>query len=66
MSTTIELITRIARLTTDQQREVLDFVQSLQVSGRKPTLNLYGICADVASDLSFEDFQENRKELCKL
>jgi hypothetical protein len=64
MTTAIRLMSKLSRLTEDQQRDVLDYVEKLTTDDtKKPPLNPHGSCADLRSDLPFDEFQKNRQEM---
>jgi hypothetical protein len=63
MTTAVQLMSKLSRLTEDQQREVLAYVESLTDATKKPRVNPHGICADLRSDLPFHEFQKNRQEM---
>ena len=58
---------KLGELPVDRQMEVLDFIEYLQhkTSSRLPLRDPEGMFADLQSDLSFEDFQEARREAWK-
>jgi hypothetical protein len=63
MTITGQVITKLARLTDEQQRAVLEYVERLESNAKKPALDPYGACADLRTDLPFEEFQKNRQEM---
>jgi len=66
MTVTETVIRRFFDLSEDQRYKVLGFIEKLAVnpSVRPKTLpDPYGICADIRTDLSFEEFQQNRQTL---
>jgi hypothetical protein len=63
MTITERVITKLARLTDEQQREVLEYVERLESQAKKPTIDPYGTSADLRTDLPFEEFQKNRQEM---
>ena len=50
-------------LTEEQKRQVLDLVEQLTHQSVRPSFDLYGTCADLRVNLSFEEFQRNRREM---
>jgi hypothetical protein len=63
MTTAIRLMNQLACLTEDQQRNVLEYVEKMTAVSPKPPLNPYRSCADLRSDLSFDEFQQNRHDM---
>ena len=63
MTTAVQLMSKLSRLTEAQQRDVLEYVEKLTEAAKQPLLNPYGSCADLRSDLAFEEFQKNRQEM---
>jgi hypothetical protein len=66
MTVTETLIRRVFELSEEQKHNVLRFIENLEVQSAtkaKPLLDPYGICADIRTDLSFEEFQQNRQAL---
>jgi hypothetical protein len=63
MTTGVRLMSKLSRLTEDQQRDVLEYVEKLTDAAKKPPLNPHGSCADLRSDLPFDEFQKNRQEM---
>ena len=66
MTTAIQLMSKLSRLSEDQQRIVLQYVENLVADAKKTPVNPfnpYGFCADLRSDLSLEEFQRNRQEM---
>jgi hypothetical protein len=63
MTITGQIITKLTRLTDEQQRRVLEYVERLEGNATKPTVDPYGSCADLRTDLPFEEFQKNRQEM---
>ena len=63
MTTAVRLMSKLSQLTEDQQRDVLDYVEKLTGGTKKPLLNPHGSCADLRSDLPFDEFQKNRQEM---
>jgi hypothetical protein len=63
MTTAVRLMSKLSRLTEDQQRSVLDYVEKLTDVAKEPLLNPHGSCADLRSDLPFDEFQKNRQEM---
>ena len=66
MSLTDELIRRILDLPESRRLDVLHFVDALppqpSPAGGQPR-KLYGLCADLRSEATFEDFQQVRREI---
>lgn len=66
MTVTETLIQKILELPEARREEVLHFVENL---GQKPEREegrpsqLYGMCADIRSDLTFEDFKKVRQQM---
>jgi hypothetical protein len=66
MTVTETLIRRVFDLSEEQKYKVLIFLEKLQAPTSpesKPLLDPYGICADIRTDLSFEEFKKNRQAL---
>ncbi len=65
MVNVVQQITAKARaLPLERQQEVLAFVEKLASSEQhRPRLDSHGSCADIRTDLSFEEFAENRREM---
>ena len=61
----VQQITAKARaLSLERQQEVLAFVEKLESNEQHgPRLDSYGSCADIRTNLSFEDFAQNRREM---
>jgi hypothetical protein len=51
-------------LPLEQRRELLNFAEFLhtKTAARSPRPNIKGFCADIAVDLSLEDFTQARQE----
>ena len=64
MTTSVQIFSKLSRLNEDQQRDVLAYVDKLTVEITKLSVNLHGICADLRTDLSFDEFQQNRRIMC--
>jgi len=63
MTIATQLMSKLSRLSEDQQRVVLEYVDNLAGDAKKPLVSPYGICADLRFDLPFEEFQKNRQEM---
>jgi cell division protein FtsX len=63
MTTAVRLMSKLSRLTEDQQRDVLEYVEKLPDVAKVSLLNPHGSCADLRSDLPFDEFQKNREEI---
>jgi hypothetical protein len=63
MTTALQLISKLPRLSEDQQRDVLAYVEKLESASAKPKVNPQGICAGLRSDLPWDEFQRNRQEM---
>ena len=66
MTVTETLIRKIIDLPEECRWKVLTFVEHLELesSGKQQLpIDPYGLCADIRSDLSFEEFQKNRQEM---
>lgn len=60
------VIQKILSLPEEKQRVVLEFIKELEhtlAAQRELLIDPYGTCADLRSDLSFEEFQQNRREM---
>lgn len=57
------VVTKLSALSEEQQRQVLEFIDKLQPPCRQPLQDAYGSCADLRTDLPFEEFQKNRQEM---
>lgn len=65
MTNTEMLIHKFFRLPEHHQQKILIFIDTLaepQVSVKAP-IDPYGMCADFCTDLSFEEFKQNRREM---
>ena len=58
-----QLLTKLYALSEEQRRKVLQYAQQLESQAKKPALDPYGSCADLRTDLPFEEFQKNRQEM---
>ena len=58
-----QVLTKMTRLTQEQQQDVLKFIEKLESQVQKAQMDAYGSCSDLRSDLSFEEFQNNRREM---
>ncbi len=63
MSTALQLMTMVSRLSEDQQRDVLSYAEKLAGGHKTRPVDPHGICADLRCDLSFDEFQKNRQEM---
>jgi len=56
---------KVPELPADKQREVLDFVGTLEkkAASRRPCRSLKGLWADLGTDVSPEDIAEARREM---
>lgn len=54
---------KLNTLSEQQQQEVLEFVENLPVTPKVPLIDPYGTCADLRTNLSFEEFKKNRQEM---
>jgi hypothetical protein len=66
MTVTETVIRRFFDLSEEQRYKVLVFIEKLAVQSAnqsEPLKDPYGICADIRTDLSFEEFQQNRQTL---
>jgi hypothetical protein len=66
MTVTETVIRRVFDLTEEQRYKLLIFIEKLAVQPAnqpKPLKDPYGIGADIRTDLSFEEFKQNRQAL---
>ncbi|MBI3469229.1 MAG: hypothetical protein HY000_40005 [Planctomycetes bacterium] len=63
MSMTEQIVTKLSALNEAQQREVLEFIATLECKPKAPLMDPYGMCSDLRTDMPFEEFQENRQEM---
>lgn len=65
MSIEKSVLEKLLKLPLEKQKEVLDFVESLQkeTSQRRPRRSLKGLWADLGVQISAEDFAEVRREM---
>ena len=63
MTIGLSLMSKLSRLSEEQQRVVLEYVEKLGAGTAKGMLDPHGICADLRSDLSWDEFQRNRQEM---
>lgn len=63
MSMEKSVLEKLLKLPVDKQKEVLDFVESLERQARRPRRSLKGLWADLAVQISDEDFEEARREM---
>lgn len=65
MSIEKSLLEKLVKLPLEKQREVLDFVESLQkeTSPQQPRRSLKGLWADLGVQISPEDLAEARREM---
>jgi len=59
------VLEKLRMLPADKQREVLDFVEFLQLKniGKRPRRSLKGLCADLGIHITEEDIAEARREM---
>jgi len=65
MSVSESVIKKIESLTPEQQREVLEFVDSLAKAQnrKKPRRSLLGLCSDLGIHITENDIAEARREM---
>jgi hypothetical protein len=65
MSIEKSLLEKLLKLPLEKQKEVLDFVESLQkeTTPQRPRRSLKGLWADLGIQISSEDFAEARREM---
>ena len=67
MTTLQALIRKILSLPPDKQEQVLAYAESIskaeEKQPRKPLESIEGLTADIPCNLSFEEFQQNRREM---
>jgi len=65
MSIEKSLLEKLVKLPLEKQKEVLDFVESLQKesSSQRPRRSLKGLWADLGVQISPEDLAEARREM---
>jgi hypothetical protein len=65
MSIEKSLLEKLLKLPLEKQKEVLDFVESLQkeTTPQRPRRRLKGLWADLGIQISSEDFAEARREM---
>jgi hypothetical protein len=66
MTVTETLIRRVFELSEEKRYKVLIFIYNLRVhsaTNANPLPDPYGTCADIRTNLSFEEFQQNRQAL---
>jgi hypothetical protein len=65
MSIETAVLEKLRTLSPDQQREVLEFVESLQPpsSAQKPVRNIRGLWAGLGIHISEDDIAESRREM---
>jgi hypothetical protein len=65
MSIEKSVLEKLLKLPVDKQKEVLDFVESLEkeVGQRRSRRSLKGLWADLGLDISREDIAEVRREM---
>jgi mRNA-degrading endonuclease RelE of RelBE toxin-antitoxin system len=65
MSIEKSVLEKLLKLPADKQKEVLDFVESLEKKGGAPRRrgSLKGLWADLQTDVSPEDIAEVRREM---
>lgn len=63
MTVATQVMLELQSLPEEQQRQVLKYVERLKAEAKKPPVDPYGACADLRTDLPFEEFQKNRWEM---
>lgn len=65
MSVSESILEKVQLLTPEQQREVMEFVDTLVKADtpKEPRRSLLGLCADLEIRISEEDIAEARKEM---
>lgn len=64
MSIEKSVIERLASLTPEQQRKLLEFLNSLEgETGKAPRRSMRGLFADLGVTISEEDIEEARREM---
>ena len=65
MSIEKSVLGKLLKLPVDKQKEVLDFVESLEKKAgqRRARRSLKGLWADLGVDISLEDIAEARREM---
>jgi hypothetical protein len=65
MSTEKSVLEKLLKLPADKQKEVLDFVETLEkkAGATRRRLSLKGLWADLQTDVSPEDIAEVRREI---
>jgi hypothetical protein len=63
MTVATQVLTKLAALSEEQQRQVLAYVEQLETARKTPAGDPYGSCADLRTDLPYEEFQRNRGEM---
>lgn len=67
MTVTEELIRKILELPEPRRRDVLQFVDKLWQDARETSRTrpnrLYGMCSDIQSEITFEEFKQLRREI---
>jgi hypothetical protein len=59
-----QIMAIVQTLPLERQREVLAFTETLASKVEcTPRVSSYGSCADIRTDLSFEEFAQNRREM---
>ena len=58
-----QVMSKLAALSDEQQRQVLEFIEKLEPRPKQPLFDPYGSCADLRTDLPFGEFQKNRQEM---
>jgi hypothetical protein len=60
------ILHKLRQFSEEHQREVLTYVEKIETeysSKERPWRDPYGSCADLRTDLSFEEFLKNRQEM---
>jgi hypothetical protein len=63
MTIATQVYLKLHRLSHEQQIQVLEFVENLEPTPKKPLVDFHGALADARADLSFEEFKKNRQEM---
>lgn len=65
MSIEKSVLEKLLKLPVDKQKEVLDFVETLEkkAASPRPCRSLKGLWADLGTDVSPEDIAEARREM---
>lgn len=63
MTTAMQVMRKLQALPEEQQRQVLEFIDQLEARPKQPLSDPYGVCTDLRTGLSFEEFRTNRQEM---